>query len=335
MILLGIESTCDDAAVAVLHGPQKVLSSVIHSQDAFHAKYRGVVPEIAARRHLVTLLPAVHEALNLAKLSPGDLNAIAVSTRPGLVGSLLVGAATAQSLALAWGIPCWGVNHLAAHVYSAQLSGPLPYPHIALVASGGHTLLLKVTAPNDLLILGGTLDDACGEAFDKVAKYMGLPYPGGPAIDELARNGDARAYDFPRMQVKSELWPYAFSFSGLKTAVIHQSARFQKKKEATPADLAASFQERAIGVLLGQTRLACKDLGIPRAVIVGGVSANSRLRLLTREDPQVEWCLPPLAYSTDNGAMVAGLAHALFDLGVTGLENISLLPRNPHPERIL
>ncbi|MBN8219193.1 MAG: tRNA (adenosine(37)-N6)-threonylcarbamoyltransferase complex transferase subunit TsaD [Spirochaetes bacterium] len=336
MRILGIESSCDDMAAAVVEDGRRVLSSVISSQDAFHQAFRGVVPEIAARRHLETVIPVVEKALTDAGVAPGQLDGIAVTSRPGLIGSLLVGLTAARSLALAWGKPLVTVNHLAAHAWSLQLSGVFDWPHIILLVSGGHTLLLHARGPLDLEILGSTLDDACGEAFDKVAKHLGEGWPGGPAIDRLAKTGDPLAIPYPRVMLDDAAHRYDFSFSGLKTSVLYHTARLARKSDPTASDIAASFQQSAIHTLLEKTRRACRDLGVPRAGIVGGVSANSLLRDLTRGDGEIEWALPPLSVCTDNAAMVAGLGAEVFlRSGPATPDALRPLTRNPDARKVV
>jgi N6-L-threonylcarbamoyladenine synthase len=336
MRILGIESSCDDTAAAVVEDGRMILSSVIASQDAFHQAFRGVVPEIAARCHLEAMLPAVEKALSDAGMRPPDLDGIAVTSRPGLIGSLLVGLTTARSLSLAWGKPLVTVNHLAAHAWSLQLSGLFDWPHVILLVSGGHTLLLHARDPLDLEILGSTLDDACGEAFDKVAMHLGQPWPGGPAIDRLAQGGDPESIPYPLVMLDETEHRHDFSFSGLKTSVLYHTARLSKTPSPRAEDVAASFQKSAITTLLTKTRRACRDLGVFRAGIVGGVSANSLLRSLTANDPEITWALPPLSACTDNAAMVAGLGAEVFR------RNVSQAPgafrpytRNPDAHKVV
>lgn len=302
-LVLGIESSCDETAAAVVSGGETILSSVVSSQIDLHARYGGVVPEIASRAHLQLALPAVSAALEEANCQGRELAAIAVTTGPGLAGALLVGVATAKALALAWGVPFVAVNHLEAHLYAASLEvGELELPVVTLLVSGGHTMLVWIEEPGRYRLLGETLDDAAGEAFDKVARHIGLGYPGGPALDALAATGDPKAVAFPRPLMGQG---YSFSFSGLKTAV----TRWVSNHPETPlADVAASFQEAAVDVLVGKTQAAAKELGARGICLAGGVAANSLLRERTLQVCEREGLaalLPSRAMCTDNAAMVA------------------------------
>jgi len=318
-LVLGIETSCDETAIGIVRG-RTLLANVIASSVDEHARFGGVVPEIASRAHLEAMLPSIKKAVADAKISLNDIDAVAVTAGPGLVGALLVGTATAAGLALGLGKPLYGVNHLAAHVSVDFLTHDLPTdPTIALLVSGGHSSLLQVDDITDSITkLGATMDDAAGEAFDKISRVMGLGFPGGPAIDLSAQSGDPQAIDFPRGLTTSNDWqtrPYDFSFSGLKTAV----ARYL---EATPnykkADVAASFQEAIVDVLLLKSLAACKASGIDSLVIAGGVGANSRLRTLAAERCQaagVRLRIPSPALCTDNGAMVAALGSLMVAAG--------------------
>ena len=310
-IVLGIETSCDETAIGIVRG-RKLLANVIASSVEEHARFGGVVPEIASRAHLEAMLPSIDKAVRDAGISLKDIDAVAVTAGPGLVGALLVGVASASGLALGLGKPLYGVNHLAAHISVDYLTHDLPTdPTIALLVSGGHSSLLQVDdITSSITKLGATMDDAAGEAFDKIARILDLGFPGGPAIDLSARDGNPSAIDFPRGLTTSGDWktrPYDFSFSGLKTAV----ARYL---ESTPtyakADVAASFQEAVVDVLLQKALAACKDSGIDRLVIAGGVAANSRLRALAEqrsERAKIALAIPEPALCTDNGAMVASL----------------------------
>ena len=318
-IVLGIETSCDETAIGIVRG-RTLLANVIASSAQEHARFGGVVPEIASRAHLEAMLPSISQALSDAKLSLKDIDAIAVTAGPGLVGALLVGVASASGLALGLGKPLYGVNHLAAHISVDYLTHDQPLkPTIALLVSGGHSSLLQVDdITSTITKLGATMDDAAGEAFDKIARVMGLGFPGGPAIDLSAQNGSPTAIDFPRGLTTSNDWatrPYDFSFSGLKTAV----ARYL---EATPnyakADVAASFQESVVDVLLQKSLSACKSTGIESLVIAGGVAANSRLRYLAQErcaKAGIELRIPSPGLCTDNGAMVAALGSLMVAAG--------------------
>ena len=320
-IVLGIETSCDETAVGIVRG-RTLLANVIASSVEEHARFGGVVPEIASRAHLEAMIPTLHQALNDSKLSLKDIDAVAVTGGPGLVGALLVGVGSAAGLALGLNKPIYAVNHLAAHVSVDYLTHDKPLdPTIALLVSGGHSSLLQVDdITGSITKLGETMDDAAGEAFDKIARVMKLGFPGGPAIDMLAKDGSASAIDFPRGLTTSNDWqtrPFDFSFSGLKTAV----ARYL---EATPdyarADVAASFQEAIVDVLLLKALAACKQSGIDSLVIAGGVAANSRLRTLAQErcdKAGIQLRVPSPGLCTDNGAMVAALGSLMVSAGRT------------------
>ena len=318
-IVLGIETSCDETAVGIVRG-RTLLANVIASSVQEHARFGGVVPEIASRAHLEAMIPTLHQALMDSKISLKDIDAVAVTGGPGLVGALLVGVGSAAGLALGLNKPIYAVNHLAAHVSVDYLTHDNPLdPTIALLVSGGHSSLLQVDdITGSITKLGETMDDAAGEAFDKIARVMKLGFPGGPAIDKLAREGSASAIDFPRGLTTSNDWqtrPFDFSFSGLKTAV----ARYL---EATPdyvrADVAASFQEAVVDVLLLKALAACKDSGIDSLVIAGGVAANSRLRAVAQErcdKAGIQLRVPSPGLCTDNGAMVAALGSLMVSAG--------------------
>jgi tRNA N6-adenosine threonylcarbamoyltransferase len=323
LILLAIETTCDETAAAILIGPRPpaqgvptVKSSVVASQTELHGRFGGVVPEIASRAHVRLILPVIDEALKRAGVTLQDLGAIAVATRPGLVGALVVGLTAAKALALALEVPLVAVDHLEGHLYACQLAYPEleVYPCVGLVVSGGHTSLYECHGPTEASLLGGTTDDAAGEAFDKVASLLGLGYPGGPAIEKAAQGGNPKAYRFPRSFLNEPRLD--FSFSGLKTAVLYtlrgqDAARPEGHIEATHlADLAASFQEAVVDVLVGKAEQALEMTGRKRLGIGGGVAANGRFRARLEEMAKrrrVELFLPPLWLCTDNAAM-AGVA---------------------------
>ena len=318
-LVLGIETSCDETAVGIVCG-RTLLANVIASSVEEHALFGGVVPEIASRAHLESMLMVLDAALKESKISLNDIDAVAVTAGPGLVGALLVGVSSASGLALGLGKPLYGVNHLAAHVSVDLLSHQEPVePVIALLVSGGHSSLLQIDdIASSVVKLGESIDDAAGEAFDKVARVMGLGFPGGPAIDHEAKLGNASAIDFPRGLTQSGDWqirPFDFSFSGLKSAV----ARYL---ESTPhfarADVAASFQEAIVDVLLFKALAACKKTGIETLVIAGGVAANSRLRALATErcmGAKIRLRVPPAGLCTDNGAMVASLGSLMVASG--------------------
>ena len=318
-LVLGIETSCDETAVGIVRG-RKLLANVIASSVEEHALFGGVVPEIASRAHLESMLVILEAALQESQISLKEIDAVAVTAGPGLVGALLVGVASASGLALGLGKPLYGVNHLAAHVSVDLLTHEEPIePTIALLVSGGHSSLLQIDdITSSVVKLGESMDDAAGEAFDKIARVMGLGFPGGPAIDREAERGNPRAIDFPRGLTQSGDWesrPFDFSFSGLKTAV----ARYL---EATPAfaraDVAASFQEAIVDVLLLKALAACKKTGIDSLLIAGGVAANSRLRDLAQtrcEAARIRLRIPPAGLCTDNGAMVASLGSLMVAAG--------------------
>jgi len=314
-LVLGIETSCDETGIGIVRGTTLLADAVASSVDA-HARFGGVVPEVASRAHLEAMVPTVHRALSTAGVALRDLDAIAVTSGPGLAGALLVGVAAAKSYALALDLPLYGVNHLAAHVAVDVLEhGPLPEPCVAMLVSGGHSSLLLVDdVTRTLDPLGMTVDDAAGEAFDKVARLLGLGFPGGPVVDRLAREGDPAAIAFPRGRTKGE---YDVSFSGLKTAV----ARWVEAHEGPVpvADVAASFQEAVVDVLTTKAVRACRDKGVDHLIIGGGVAANSRLRALAQERCDaagIRLRVPRPGLCTDNGAMVAALGSRLVAAGV-------------------
>jgi N6-L-threonylcarbamoyladenine synthase len=327
-LVLGIETSCDETGIGIVRG-QTLLANVISSSMEEHARYGGVVPEVAARAHLEALTPAIDAALEEAGVTLRELDAIAVTAGPGLSGALMVGVGAAKALAVALDIPLHGVNHLVGHVGADLLSTdggsgrPLETPSIALLVSGGHTSLLLVRdLVDDVELLGETIDDAAGEAFDKVARVLGLPYPGGPHIDRVAADGDPRAIRFPRglsLPKDMERHRYDFSFSGLKTAVARWVEKRQDAGEPVPtADVAASFREAVVDVLLTKAVAACVDHGIPRLLLGGGVVANARVRELAAERCRaagIELRIPPLSLCTDNGAMIAALGARLIESG--------------------
>ena len=322
-LVLGIETSCDETGVGVVRGTTLLADAVASSVDE-HARFGGVVPEVASRAHLEAMPATVERALSEARVTIDDLDAIAVTAGPGLVGALLVGAATAQAMAWASDTPLYGVNHLAAHVAVDRLEhGPLPQPAIALLVSGGHSSLLRVDdVTSQVTALGATIDDAAGEAFDKVGRLLGLPFPGGPHIDALAVGGSVEAIDFPRGLTSPrdlERHRYDFSFSGLKTAVARWVELRQREGEPfDPADVAASFQEAVVDVLTRKAVDACREQEVAHLLLGGGVAANSRLRLLLESrcaDAGISLRVPRPALCTDNGAMVAALGAALVEAG--------------------
>ncbi|MFD3377355.1 MULTISPECIES: tRNA (adenosine(37)-N6)-threonylcarbamoyltransferase complex transferase subunit TsaD [unclassified Streptomyces] len=318
-IVLGIESSCDETGVGLVRDGQ-LLGHVVASSMDEHARFGGVVPEIAARAHVHAVRPVIRRALDDAGLRLTDIGAVAVTTGPGLAGALQVGLAGAKGIAYALGVPLYGVHHLAGHVAADTLEhGPLPDPCLVLIVSGGHTSLLLVRdlARDPIAHLGDTLDDAAGECFDKVARVFGLPYPGGPAIDRAARTGDPRTVAFPRPLTGSPDHAYDFSFSGLKTAAARW-AEGHAGRELPVADGAASLQEAVADVLTRKAVAACAEHGVGTLVVVGGVAANSRVRSLAEERclaAGIELRVPPLKLCTDNGAMIAAVGDLLVRAG--------------------
>lgn len=335
--ILGIESTCDETAAAVVADGCRVLSSVVASQTHLHEVYRGVVPEIASRAHIENILPVMSEALRRAGCRLEDIDAVAVASRPGLIGSLLVGLTAAKTLAWAACRPLIGVDHVHAHLYSPMLREPQPQwrPAVGLVVSGGHTALYHVPDPLSPRLLGSTIDDAVGEAYDKVAAILGLGYPGGPIIDRLAAEGDPRAVNFPRAMLgRTSL---DFSFSGLKTSVLYHVRGFQGRQRAAHSlspqelrDVAASFQAACVDVLVRKVRRALRATGAQAVIVGGGVSANRALRR-AMESIGVPVLLPPLEYTTDNAAMCAGLGELLYRHGMFSPLDLDALTHSAIP----
>lgn len=303
-LVLGVETSCDDTAVALVDVHGSVIASCVASQTALHNTYGGVYPELASRAHIDKILPTVQAVLSDSGVRPGDLAAIGVTRGPGLIGSLMVGLNTAAGLGHGWEVPVIGVNHLRGHLRSADLEeSRVKFPAIVLLVSGGHTLLARLESTSDIRLIGSTVDDSVGEAYDKVARMLGLGYPGGPAIDRLAPSGTPRVR-FPRPMLRQGL---DFSFSGLKSAVERYLAA---TPGAQPADVAAAFVEACMEVLISKCRAAIKEYPVSSLVIVGGVAASPQLRAAATElcaDLGIELCLPPVKWSTDNGAMI-GLA---------------------------
>jgi tRNA N6-adenosine threonylcarbamoyltransferase len=307
MRVLGIETSCDETGVAVVED-DTVLANIIASQVRLHERFGGVVPELASRAHVEALTPLLDDALAAAGVGFGDLDGVAVTVGPGLVGALLVGIAAAKAVALATSAPLIGVNHLEGHILANAVEhGPDLTPAVCLVVSGGHTMLVHMPEPHRYEILGQTVDDAAGEAFDKVARFLGLGFPGGPAVDKLARQGDPNAIRFPRAMADSG--DYDFSLSGLKTAVLrHVRAERDSGREVDPADLAASFQEAVVDVQISKTLQAAGDRGVETILLGGGVVANSRLRERIDKagaEAGLRVLIPSMDLCTDNGAMIA------------------------------
>lgn len=329
-VILGIETSCDETAAAVVRGGTDIQSSIVSSQVDIHARYGGVVPEIASRAHNDLIIPVVAQALVEAGVDGNDIDAVAATTGPGLIGALLVGVSAAKAFALSWGVPFVAVNHLEAHLYAALLEEPdLEFPLVVLLVSGGHTMLVLMEGHGQYRLLGQTLDDAAGEAFDKVARFLGLGYPGGPAIDAEALHGDPEAIKFPRSLMDGS---FDFSFSGLKTSVVNY---VRKNPDASTADISASFQAAVVDVLVAKARQAAKETGAKALALGGGVAANSLLRerfLGACVDDGVQGFLPSRAMCTDNAAMIAAAGWYLLDRnGPSGLDtgatpNLKLIP---------
>lgn len=311
MLLLGIETSCDDTATAVVRNGRDVLSSVATNQDAFHAKYGGIVPEIASRQHVALLSAAVEDALERAELTFAELDGIAVTSGPGLIGSLAVGVAAAKAYAFASQRPLYAVNHLHGHVFAPFLDRrePPPYPFLTLLVSGGHSQLVAVESATRMRVLGRTHDDAAGEAYDKTARLLGLSYPGGPALDAMAQRGDPRAYAFPRHRPSGD--SLDLSFSGLKTSVRY-FLESPPGRDAQPEDVAASFQAAVVDVLMARLQSAYERDSYNAVALSGGVAANSALQAAFRvwtERNGITGFIPPPKYCTDNAAMIAAAAY--------------------------
>lgn len=332
--LLAVESSCDETAASVVENGRLILSNVVASQVDLHAQFGGVFPEVASRQHIRTIFSIIDQALHQAHLTLSDLDGIAVTRGPGLPGSLVVGMNTAKGLSLGSGLPLVGINHLEAHLYSAWLHLPdsespnePQFPLIALIVSGGHTELILMSDHQTYQRLGATLDDAAGEAFDKVARLLNLGYPGGPAIQSAADHGDANSFDFPRAWLEDTS---DFSFSGLKTAVLREVRRLETIANPLPvADLAASFQEAVVDVLVTKTIKAGEKYGAKDILVAGGVSANKSLRRSFMERATCPVHIPPIWLSTDNAAMIAGAGYYRFTKGQRDRLDMDVLPNWP------
>ncbi|MBO8157247.1 MAG: tRNA (adenosine(37)-N6)-threonylcarbamoyltransferase complex transferase subunit TsaD [Bacillaceae bacterium] len=314
--ILAIETSCDETAVAIVKNGKELLSNAVASQIESHKRFGGVVPEIASRHHIEQITIVLEQALNEAKVTMEEIDAIAVTEGPGLVGALLIGVNAAKALAFAHQKPLVGVHHIAGHIYANRLEKEFSFPLLALVVSGGHTELILMKEHGDFQVIGETRDDAAGEAYDKVAKALGLPYPGGPHIDRLASEGKA-AIDFPRAWL--EEGSYDFSFSGLKTAVINTLHNASQKGETLKKeDIAASFQESVIDVLVTKTYRAAQEYQVNQLIVAGGVAANKGLRAKLQEqfaETDIEVLIPPLSLCTDNAAMIAAAGSIAFEQG--------------------
>ena len=330
-LILAIESSCDETACAVIENGRALLASTVASQMDIHARYGGVFPEVASRQHVLSIIPVVQQALAKSNLSLNDMDAIAVTRGPGLAGSLVVGMNMAKGLALALGLPLVGVNHLEGHVYSAWIHPagesipPEPqFPLMALLVSGGHTELNLMTDHLTYKRLGSTLDDAAGEAFDKVGRLLGIPFPGGPAIQKAAENGDPTRFKFTHPKLDN---PDAFSFSGLKTAVLYQVNELKKTNEELPvADLAASFQATAVDILFNKTMQAARDFKAKEILVAGGVSANKALRTAFQSQTEFKVNIPAFSLCTDNAAMIAAAGYYRYASGQVSEMDMDVQP---------
>lgn len=333
--ILGIETSCDETAASVVENGREILSSVVATQIDLHAKYGGVFPEVASRQHVRTIYAVIDEALQRANMSLADIQAVAVTRGPGLAGSLVVGMNAAKGISLARKIPLIGVNHLQGHIYSAWLypadaSNPPPapqFPQMVLLVSGGHTELNLVQDHLHYQHLGSTLDDAAGEAFDKVARMLNLPYPGGPSVQKAAESGNPHAFSFPRAWLEGT---WNFSFSGLKTAVLREVRRLEKTGAALPvANLAASFQEAVVDVLFTKTMKAAREFDVKSILVAGGVSANQALRTAFTSQGEFPVHIPPLSLCTDNAAMIAAAGYFHYCSGYQDALDLDVLPTWP------
>ena len=319
MNVLGIETSCDECSAAIVRDGKDILSNVVATQIELHKPYEGVVPELASRLHTEWIAQVVQSAIEKSGISISDIDAVAVTSRPGLLGSLLVGLNFAKGFAATLSVPFITIDHIRAHLYASQVEKPLAYPYLGILVSGGHTVICRVDDYDTIEVLGTTIDDAIGEAFDKVAKHYDLGYPGGVVIDRLAKSGNSLAFRFPGTKLNKGDHPYDISYSGLKSAVINQLDQFwDGESEKSPENIAASFQRVAVGTLMRRIRLALDNTGLKRISAGGGVAANSLLRseLTDLEKGGYEVAFPSLKLCTDNGAMIAALAYKYLQDGV-------------------
>jgi N6-L-threonylcarbamoyladenine synthase len=323
--VLGIETSCDETAAAVVKDGREVVSNIIASQAKIHESYGGVFPEIASRQHILHIVPVVERALTEAGLELSEMGGVAVTHGPGLAGSLLVGVNMAKGLAAATGLPLLGINHLEAHIYANWLDSrqQIVFPLVCLIASGGHTTLVLMTDHGQYEALGQTLDDAAGEAFDKVARLLGLGYPGGPEIERAARTGDPTAFDFPRAWLRGT---YDFSFSGLKTAILYLVREYPSTDDLPVANLAASFQAAVVEVLVEKTRQAAEDRGARQVLLAGGVASNALLREQMAEKIGIPVLCPPPIHCTDNAACVAAVGWFRLQAGERSGWDLDVVP---------
>jgi N6-L-threonylcarbamoyladenine synthase len=330
VIILGIESSCDECAAGLVEDGKRILSNVVYTQLTEHAPFYGVVPEIASRRHIESIGEVTTRALQEADRDLKRVDGIAVTFRPGLIGSLLVGLSFAKGLALALDKPFVGVDHILAHLYAPHLETDIDYPYLGLLVSGGHTLIARVDSYDGIEVLGTTIDDACGEAFDKVAKFYDLGYPGGVAIDRLSQEGDPRAFSFPRASLHKGNHPFDVSYSGLKTAVVHQLDQFWNRAfPKTKENIAAAFQQAAIDILVERIVKASKQTGLRRVVAGGGVAANSYLRSRLTGQESLDVVFPSMQLCTDNAVMIAGLGYHLLAAGTRSGYDLNAEARVP------
>jgi len=329
MYVLGIETSCDECSAAVVENGETILSNIIMTQIPYHAPWSGVVPEIASRKHIEWIYTVTKEAIDKASLEIKDIDAVAVTSRPGLLGSLLVGLSFAKAFSWARNIPFIAVDHMLAHLYAPRLTGGIKpeYPFLGLLVSGGHTIICRADNFDNITVLGTTIDDAAGEAFDKVAKFYGFGYPGGVVIDRMSHNGDPRAFRFPMPSLHKGDHRYDVSYSGLKTAVVNQLEMFRVKKETTNEDIAASFQKTAVDILLRALLNAAADTGLTTIVAGGGVAANSYLRSVLARQKQLNCIFPPLELCGDNGAMIAGIGYQYLARGEASSLNVTASAR--------
>ncbi len=317
--VLGIETSCDETAASVVKNGTEIVSNVVASQIESHKRFGGVVPEIASRHHVEQITIVIEEALQQADLAPAELSAVAVTEGPGLVGALLVGINAAKAFAFAHSLPLVGVHHIAGHIYANRLEQEMEFPLLSLVISGGHTELILMKEHGDFTVIGETRDDAAGEAYDKVARTLNLPYPGGPHIDRLAHES-TEAVDFPRVWL--EEGSYDFSFSGLKSSVLNYMHNMKQRGEApVPEAVAAGFQNSVVEVVTAKTLRAAREFGVKQVIAAGGVAANKGLRTSlaeTFEEEKIPFFIPPLPLCTDNAAMIAAAGTVMYEKGLTG-----------------